>query len=411
VSSSNLSNQPRSPSRAAGEDYLLQQLEKRGFHVLKTDVHVPVAHLNRGPRCDFLMGRGDKQFAVELKVAHGFADWLFHWVARPILVLQALRRLHKWEPLLALCVDSLESRGVQRFKAQAAFYAPALWWLLADGLGNVVAHLPGGDEEQVQQRKHADIRASGSARYAFLPAASSPKLSFGDLGQWLLKVWLLAPTSLKAWGGPRGPIPTLMRLARLAGVAPPLVYRWAAAMQRSEYLTKWRRIPLLRNGDGLLSEWRGRYRITDNKVTPCDPLFRTDASFHPEFLRRLRGLKKNAPPYAITGHLACREYRLQHSEARSVQLYVKGDPSPLLAALQLVPSENPAAPVVFLSPRHERCVWSGVAQVDGLIVCDIFQVYLDLYHLPDRGLEQAEFVYEQTLKRVLGDAVEPRGGV
>src|SRR3972149_11871537 len=178
VPSFNPSEQPRSPSRAAGEDYLLQQLEKRGFHVLKAELHVPFAHLNRGLRCDFLMGGEDKQFAGEVKVAHGFADWFFHWISRPILVLQALRRLHKWEPLLALYVASLESRGVQRFKAQAVLYAPDLWWLLADGLGNVVAHLPGGDEEQVHQRKHADIRASGSARYAFLPAASSPKLSF-----------------------------------------------------------------------------------------------------------------------------------------------------------------------------------------------------------------------------------------
>jgi hypothetical protein len=113
-------------------------------------------------------------------------------------------------------------------------------------------------------------------------------------------------------------------------------------------------------------------------------------------------------PYAVTGHLACRAYGVTHSEARSVQLYVPDDRAAYLDALQLVPSENPAAPVRLLTPRRPRSVWTGVRTVDGVAVCDVLQVYLDLYHLADRGREQAEFLYERVLGNVLRAAAEPR---
>ena len=389
-------------SSLQGVQRILHLLKKRGFRLRKEDVRLPAEGLSHGLRLDFLMSREGRSFAVEVKVAREFADWVFHWMARPILALQAAHRLKSWEPILAIYVDSIDLRIARRFKGQIALYAPDLWWLVADAHGSLVARLPSGDEEEI-----GDLHSPRSG----YPSA---KLSFGDLDQWLLKVLLFARPQAAGWGGPRGPIRNLAQLAKLAAVSPPLVYRWATAMERSGYLAKrMGRVPVLANLDALLGEWRGRYRVSDNNSIPCSSVFgeHADESFRDEFLNRLRHLSDSAPPCALTGHQACRLYHLKHSDARSIHLYYSGEPSVLMEALQLVPSDNPAAPVVLLQPRHRRSVFGGVLRLDDVPVCDILQVYLDLYHLPDRGREQADFVYERILEPLIRSAVEPPDGI
>ena len=314
-------------SSLLGVDRILHLLKKRGFRLREEDVRLPAEGLSHGLHLDFLMSREGRSFAVEVKVAREFADWVFHWMARPILALQAAHRLKSWEPILAIYVDSIDLRIARRFKGQIALYAPDLWWLVADAHGSLVAHLPSGDEEEI-----GDLHSPRSG-YA------SAKLSFGDLDQWLLKVLLFARPQAAGWGGPRGPIRNLAQLAKLAAVSAPLVYRWAAAMERSGYLEKrMGRVPVLANLDALLGEWRGRYRVSDNDPIPCSSVFgeHADESFHDEFLNRLRHLSDSAPPCALTGHQACRLYHLKHSDARSIHLYYSGEPSVLMEALQLV---------------------------------------------------------------------------
>lgn len=390
--------------------------------MLEAEVRVPTEGLRRGLQLDFLMGWKRRSFGVEVKVARKLADWLFHWMAYPILTLHTARRLKGWEPLLAIYVDSIDLPIVQRFKGQIALYAPDLWWLLADANGGLVAHLPSGDEEEISEFRGGKSRPAsrsnsrGPSGSLIAPPRSgyaSAKLSFGDLDQWLLKVLLFARSKAAGWGGPRGSIRNLAQLAKLAVVSPPLVYRWAAAMERSRYLMKrMGKVPLLQNLNALLGEWRGRYRVSDNDSMPCSPVFggRVDGPFREEFLESLRHLPGNAPLCALTGHLACRFYRLKHSEARSIHLYFSGEPSALMEALHLVPSADPGAPIVLLRPRHPRSVFGGVSRLDGVPVCDILQVYLDLYHLPDRGREQADFVHERMLGPLLRDAAEPQNG-
>ncbi len=406
-----LQNSPNDSS-LRGVDRILHLLKKRGFLLREKEVRLPAEGLSHGLRLDFLMSHRGRSFVVEVKVAREFADWVFHWMARPILALQAAHRLKSWEPILAIYVGSIDLRIVRRFKGQIALYAPDLWWLVADAHGSLVAHLPSGDEEEIRDlrgRKPArSLRISPRSGYA------SAKLSFGDLDQWLLKVLLFARVQAAGWGGPRGPIRNLAQLAKLAAVSPPLVYRWAAAMERSGYLAKrMGRVPVLANLDALLAEWRGRYRLSDNNPRPCSSVFgeHAEESFRDEFLNRLRHLSDSAPPCALTGHQACRLYRLKHSDARSIHLYYSGEPSVLMEALQLVPSDNPVAPVVLLQPRHRRNVFGGVSHVDDVPVCDILQVYLDLYHLPDRGREQADFVHERMLGPLIRSAAEPPDGI
>ncbi len=394
---------------------VLHLLKRRGFRVRQDGVQLPAEGLRRGLRLDYLLEWSDRRFGLDVKAARELADWLFHWLARPILALQAARRLQGWEPLVAVHVEALDGRAVRHFKAQAALYAPDLWWLLADPHGRLVAHLPGGDEEAMGESRSARGVASRSpsvwsaSAVPLRPAYARARLSFGDLDQWLAKVLLFARSDPGSWGGPRGEIGNLAQLAELAGVARPLVYRWAAAMERSGYLGKaMGRNPVLRGGTDFLEEWRGRYRIHDQDAVGCVPVFgeRVDTKFIAGFLDRLRELPPEAPPIALTGHQACRLFRLKHSDARSIHLYVAGDPAPLFQHLQVVPGATASAPIVFLRPRHPRSALGGVSRIGEVPVCDPLQVYLDLYHLPDRGREQAEVVYDRLVAAVLRKAAE-----
>ena len=172
-------------------------------------------------------------------------------------------------------------------------------------------------------------------------------------------------------------------------------------------------MPGLQNPDALLSEWSGRYRLSDNELFYCRPVFaqRVDESYLHEFLGALRQLNPPEQAYALSGHQACRFYQARHSLARSIHLYVGEEQRALMEALHLVPDQNPAAPVVLLRAKCQRSVLRAAARMDGIVVCDALQVYLDLFHLPDRGREQADFLYASVLKSVLSNAVESSSGV
>lgn len=399
------------------EERFLELLAERGFRVVQRGVRIPVDGLRHGPQFDFLAARGEQLFAVEVKAAQDWADWLFHWLARPILMLQAVHRLRGWEPLLCLHVRHPDPKAAQRFRYQAKLYAPGVWWILADGQGRVVSHLPGEDEKEIEGsadgrqmpdwNQHGHVAASVRA-----PAArrGPPKLSFGGLDQWLIKVFLLGPSSANWWGGPRGPIGSLLQLAKLAQVSPPLVYRWAAAMEASGYLhqRKARRPPALRSADRLLDEWKGRYRLSHNELIFCKPAFaqQVDESYLKEFLDHLRRGGRLAQGYALSGHQACRFYRVRHSLARSVHLYVAEEPAAFMEGLHLALDPDPGAPIVLVRPKYQRAVFRAAARVEGIVVCDALQVYLDLYHLLDRGREQADFLHDNILKPLLWSSTE-----
>ena len=42
----------------------------------------------------------------------------------------------------------------------------------------------------------------------------------------------------------------------------------------------------------------------------------------------------------------------------------------------------------------------------GIPACDILQCYLDLYNLPDRGREQADFVFDNILTKIIEKRVD-----
>lgn len=68
--------------------------------------------------------------------------------------------------------------------------------------------------------------------------------------------------------------------------------------------------------------------------------------------------------------------------------------------LDLVPAAHSQGRdlVHLIAPANPVSVFRGAAAQDGLFVVDPLQCYLDLYHQPDAGREQAEFLLERRIR-------------
>jgi hypothetical protein len=238
------------------------------------------------------------------------------------------------------------------------------------------------------------------------PVSYYPKqLSFSDLDQWLLKVFLLGRPGTRAdyWGGPQGSVGNAFQLSKLAAVSPPVANSWVNAMESSGYLRRIGRkklIPLRPNA--LIEEWRGQYRFGDNRILPYRSVYPVSEAdqYVDDLLKKLKSIDKSTP-LAISGHQACRLLGIKHSSARSIHIYFWGNVANVANPLSLIPAESPSEANLFLvEAKYPRSIFGGRVIKGGIPVCDILQCYLDLYNLPDRGREQADFVFEYILSKI-----------
>jgi len=225
------------------------------------------------------------------------------------------------------------------------------------------------------------------------------------LDQWLLKVFLLGRPGIPAdyWGGPQGMVENAFQLSKLAAVSPPVANSWVSAMESSGYLKRIGRkklIPLRPNA--LIEEWRGQYRFGDNRILLYRSVYFVSEAdqYFDDLLEKMKSFDKSIP-LAISGHQACRLLGIKHSSAKSIHIYFWGNVAAVAGSLSLVPAEEANEADLFLvEPKYPKSVFGGRVVRGGIPTCDLLQCYLDLYNLPDRGREQADFVYETILSKI-----------
>ena len=403
-------------------------------------------------KIDFVLSRGNKQYAVELKSSRQMHLSFMHLFPRAILRLQAVNRMVGLLSIVAVLVNRLESRDIKRLEEYMNFYAPDMGWLLIDrqrrGVfkdqeNNQYALLIEEEIEWVKSsfsdnfpfleahnsllHKNAigpgdpvyyksSARSSSSSSSIFSSSSSSSssslssskiKLSFSDLDQWLIKVLLLSPLDMASqfWGGPKGYAENAFQLSKLSGVSQMPANLWAQAMEYSGYLKRIGRkkmIPL--RIEALIEEWIGRYRFSDNNIYPFRSMFRVSNydAFIGELFEEIRLNSEKLGELGIAAHLSCKLHEVKHSSAKSIHIYCREDIHNVARILKLVPSEEERKADLFLvEPKYPKSVFGGVLKKKEIPVCDILQCYLDLYYLPDRGREQAAIVYENIISQII----------
>jgi len=149
----------------------------------------------------------------------------------------------------------------------------------------------------------------------------------------------------------------------------------------------------------LLESWLEHYSIAKK----CK--MRTYRSALSEKAELLHALKKSklSQKVALALHSAAEAHGCKNTNLNSLELYML-DPAvraKLGDVLQLEPQER-GYEVLLIEPYYERLLSLGVDSGKGLKICPVLLTFLDLYHFPLRGQEQAEFMAERIpeLKRI-----------
>jgi hypothetical protein len=386
------------------EEIVIERLKDLGF--LLKEKEFSFGESNFKSQVDFIFLRGRRKYAVEVKRSRKMQLALSHLLPRGILLLQAIKRLGGYIPIVAVVVEKLDQKDIRRMADFIQHFAPEVGWLLVDEYGGGAFKDPDKDEYKVlPQLNRQPLMPGGSYELESSVSGYQKQLSFSDLDQWLLKVLLLGRPGIGAdyWGGPQGLVENAFQLSKLAGVSAPIANSWVNAMESSGYLKRiGRKKLILLRSNALIEEWRGQYRFGDNRILPYRsvyPVSEADQYFD-DLLEKMKSFDKSIPR-AISGHQACRLLGIKHSSARSIHIYSWGNVASVANSLGLVPAETVNDADVFLvEPKYPKSVFGGIVVRGGIPICDILQCYLDLYNLPDRGREQADFIYGNILSKI-----------
>ncbi len=149
----------------------------------------------------------------------------------------------------------------------------------------------------------------------------------------------------------------------------------------------------------LLKSWLEHYSIAKK----CK--MRTYRSGFQEKAELLEALKKSklSQKVALALHSAAEAYGCKNTNLNTLELYML-DPaarSKLENVLKLEPQER-GYEVLLIEPYYESLLKLDIRLDKNMKICPVLLTFLDLYHFPLRGLEQAEFMAERIseLKRI-----------
>lgn len=370
-----------------------------GFQLVEKSVRLESPQGDIKTRIDFIFSMNNEKYAVEVRFSKDIRWILTNLLPKTIVRLQAVKRLKGIHPIAAMVVDRIEENDVQRFAGYMSFYAPDMGWLLLDRAERRALKYPG-------KRNHRSFNMQPTKELAVddkLEIAPYTSLFFSDLYQWSMKVLLFSDTEadFKFWGGPGGAVRNAFYLSKLAGVSAPMANSLVGKLESDGYIKrKGRKRLIFLRPEALVEEWSGRYRLSDNSIFPfrlrypvSDPEELTSDVFN--------NIRLNAGHIAVTAHQACRVYGIKHSSAASIHIYIRDSVDAVAHSLKLVPMERMDEADVFLvQPRYPASIFNGAQTISGIPVCDILQCYLDLFHLPDRGRQQADYIYDTVLSDV-----------
>jgi hypothetical protein len=373
------------PSREKqAEDLLAELFSQAGWRV-RRDVR------RHGPsRLDMVVSRRGASYAVEVKAsAEGRADRLIPLWSQACLQAAHVAGDHD-PPLAVVAAPRISPRVANQVLDFAAKYAPAAASGVIDFSGLRLfrgPHLEGLDSE--------GDRLSPAAR----SVRGGPADLFSDLNQWLLKVLLAPELPDDLLSAPRDRYHNASQLARAANVSVMSAFRLVQQLQRDGYLQESEPYLNLVRREDLFKRWQAA-SARRVKEAPMRFVLRGDQQV--ELRRIFRGGR------ACLGLFAAAE-ALHFGFVRGVPPYVyvqRLGPASVAAWKNVVPAEPGEQPDIILRQAPApQSVFRGLVKVNGMPVCDILQIWLDVSSHPSRGQEQAELIRDRVLDAVI------RGGV
>lgn len=184
----------------------------------------------------------------------------------------------------------------------------------------------------------------------------------------------------------------ISELAQEADVSLGLTHRVVRRLLADMFLQKQGRLLVLHEPGQLLGAWRDAYDFSKNIARSYHAAART-----PTVLMQKISLVAGAErvKYGFTLHSGA-SLRAPFVRFTDVHVYIDSDADRWVDALDLRSVEF-GGNLSLIQPYDEG-VFYAKQDIDGKAVVSDVQLYLDLYHYPRRGREQAEFLREQRLQ-------------
>jgi len=210
---------------------------------------------------------------------------------------------------------------------------------------------------------------------------------FSDKASLILRALLVED---KAWG--------VRELAEKLGLDPGYVSRLFRELKNQDYLIEVNGKSKLKEPKILLEDWLHFYDFKKNSFNEYFCMAKSPS----EIIEQLQNLE-------IPEHL---EYALgfqsgaflisPHAAFDRVHIYISGkaEEEYFVSELNLRRVEK-GANLVCVSPYYRHSVFYEKQKIQKLWVVSNIQLYLDLYKFPLRGFEQAEYIYDKCLKKLI----------
>lgn len=238
--------------------------------------------------------------------------------------------------------------------------------------------------------------------------AGAPQL-FSDLNQWMLKVLVAPRIPESLLSAPRGHYQGASQLAAAAGVSVMSAFRFVEELSKEGFLESGEgslRLVRLRE---LLNRWQAASQRRVLEVPMRWVLHRGEKALRSALrsyqskekisARDSDGLVSSLRPRVCIGLFEAAE-ALGIGFVRGVQPYIYVERLNAAALQGLGLSENAeeqGADIYVRVPGNRESVFRGLVEKNGVPVCDILQVWLDVGQHPARGKEQAEVIWRKIL--------------
>lgn len=176
------------------------------------------------------------------------------------------------------------------------------------------------------------------------------------------------------------------------------VSRMFKELEKRNYLIRKDGKGKLQNQNGLLSDWADFYDYRENEENKFFCLSKEPK----EILNKLKNIRISKEIEYALSFQAGASLVSPYARYNDVHIYVSKKKSFEFFVDKLkLKSVEKGANIIVLNPQYRHSVFYNKQKIQNLWVVSTLQLYLDLYKYPQRGLEQAEHLYEKRLKKMI----------
>ncbi|HUP60076.1 MAG TPA: hypothetical protein VNA69_06615 [Thermoanaerobaculia bacterium] len=339
---------------------------------------------------DLVVRKGKRSYVIEIKAAsEARSDRLIPLMAQAIL--QARSRAKRLgggtAPLAVVGASRVPTKVLDQIREFARLHAPEAAIGVVDLEGLRV------------------FAGAGLSSLSTLPQADSSRTTFdkvkvdlfSDLNQWLLKVLLapyLEPRNLL--NAPVGHYRNASELAKAASVSIMTAFRFLRELTVEGFLHESSRIVRLVRLEELLRRWQS---------AAVRPIVEIPVRWLLPGEKRalLRRSLAAVPDRACVGLFAAAD-ALHLGIVRGVPIHIyvsdlRAVPLSQMSLLRIEDGRPPEAVIRVAAARES--VFRGAVRANGMPVCDVLQVWLDVANHPSRGAEQAQVIFKRVIKPMM----------